>query len=136
MISPGNKDSKQAIGSFLAKAIEFLRNGVNLLIVDLFPPIPRDPDDIRSLSWDQMTSVPFEARPADQPLTVASYDAGDVLTAYVDPLAVGDPLPDAPLFLAPGWNVNVPLEPTYMAAWGVTPRPLRDLVETPRSSAP
>jgi hypothetical protein len=136
VISPGNKDSKQAVGSFLSKAIEFLRNGVNLLIVDLFPPTPRDPDGIHSLIWDQMTSVPFEARPADQPLTVASYDAGDVLTAYVDPLAVGDPLPDAPLFLAPGWYVNLPLEPTYMAAWDVTPKPLRDLVETTRSSVP
>ena len=43
------------------------------------------------------------------------------LTAYVDSLAVGDPLPDAPLFLAPGWYVNVPLEQTYMASWDVTP---------------
>jgi hypothetical protein len=134
VISPGNKDSKQAIGAFLAEALEFLRNGVNLLVVDLFPPTPRDPDGIHALIGDQMTSEPFDARPADQPLTVASYDAGDALTADVDPLAVGDPLPDAPLFLAPGRYVNVPLERTSMAAWDVTPKPLRDLVETPPSS--
>jgi len=28
-------------------------------------------------------------------------------------VAVGDLLPDAPLFLAPGWQVNIPLETTY-----------------------
>ena len=53
------------------------------------------------------------------------------LTAYVDALAVGDPLRDAPLFLAPGWYVNVPLERTYTASWGVTPKPIRDLVAPP-----
>jgi hypothetical protein len=136
VISPGNKDGKQAIGAFLAKAVEFLRNGVNLLIVDFFPPTPRDPDGIHALIWDQMTSVPFDARPADHPLTVASYDATAALTAYVDPVAVGEPLPDAPLFLAPGWSINVPLERTYMAAWDVTPEPLRDLVEIPGPSGP
>ena len=72
---------------------------------------------------------PSEARPADKPLTVASYDSAGDLTAYVDPVAVGDPLPDAPLFLAPGWYVNIPLETTYATSWEVTPKPIRDLVE-------
>jgi hypothetical protein len=70
-------------------------------------------------------------RTADKLLTVAAYDAGNELTAYVDALAVGDPLPDAPLFLEPGWYVNVPLEQTYMASWDVTPKPIRDLVAPP-----
>jgi hypothetical protein len=56
------------------------------------------------------------------------------LTAYVDAFAVGDLLPDARLFLAPGWYVNVPLEQTYMAAWDVTPKPIRDLVAPPKAA--
>jgi hypothetical protein len=80
--------------------------------------------------------VPFEPRPADKPLMVASYDAGNGLTAYVDPVAVGDPWPDAPVFLAPGWYVNIPLEPTYMASWEVTPKAIRDLVAPLRPAAP
>jgi hypothetical protein len=52
------------------------------------------------------------------------------MIAYVDSLAVGDPLPEAPLFLAPGWYVNVPLEETYRASWEVTPRPIRGLLDT------
>jgi hypothetical protein len=132
VISPGNKDSAHAIRSFTAKAIEFLRHGVNLLVIDLFPPTPRDPGGIRQFIWEQLTDLPFEARPADKPLTVAAYDAGDNLTAYVDPLAVGDLLPDASLFLAPGWYVKVPLEQTYQASWAEMPSLIRDLVQ-PRS---
>lgn len=128
VISPGNKDSKHAIRSFRAKAVEFLRNGINLVLIDLFPPTPRDPDGIHQVIWDELSGSPFEARPANKPLTVAAYDAGENLTAYVDPVAVGDLLPDAPLFLAPGWYVNIPLEQTYMTSWGLTPPPIRELV--------
>ena len=118
IVSPGNKDSVHSIRSFRTKAVEFLRNGVNLVVVDLFPPTPRDPDGIHQVIWRELTDEPFEARPADKPLTVAAYNAGDNLTAYVDPVAVGDLLPDAPLFLAPGWYVNIPLEATYAASAG------------------
>ncbi len=128
VLSPGNKDSRHAIGAFLSKAVDFLRNGVHLLIIDLFPPTPRDPSGIHQALWEYLTDDPFEPRPSDKPLTVASYDAGNGLTAYVDPLAVGDPLPDAPLFLTPGWYIEIPLERSYMAAWDGTPMPIRDRV--------
>jgi hypothetical protein len=131
VVSPGNKDSSNAIRSFKAKVIEFLQNGVNLLVIDLFPPTARDPDGIHQVIWGELTDEPFEARPTDKPLTVASYNAGDYLTAYVDPVAVGDLLPDAPLFLAPGWYINVPLERTYQMSWAETPQLIRDRVEPP-----
>jgi hypothetical protein len=84
--------------------------------------------------WDELVGESLGTRPADKPLAVAAYDAGDELTTYVDALAVGDLLPDAPLFLAPGWYVNVPLEQTYMASWDVAPKPIRDLVAPPRTA--
>ncbi len=124
VVSPGNKDSRHAMRSFVAKAVEFLSQGVNLVVIDLFPPTPRDPVGIHQVIWGELVGEPSEARPADKPLTVAAYN----LTAYIDPVAVGDPLPDSPLFLAPGWYVNIPLEQTYMASWENTPPPLRDLV--------
>ncbi|HEV3384714.1 MAG TPA: DUF4058 family protein [Gemmata sp.] len=131
VVSPGNKDSKHAIRSFTSKTVDFLRNSINLVVIDLFPPTPRDPNGIHQAIWDELVGEPFEARPANKPLTVAGYDAGSELTAYVDPVAVGDCLPDAPLFLAPEWYVNIPLEKTYQASWDVTPQPIRDLVELP-----
>jgi hypothetical protein len=130
--SPGNKDSRHAIKAFTAKVIDFLRRGVSVVIIDVFPPTPRDPAGIHQLIWDELSGVPFEPRPVDKPLTVASYDVGNGLTAYVDPLAVGDPWPDAPVFLAPGWYVNIPLEQTYTASWEVTPKRVRDLVAPPK----
>ena len=130
VVSPGNKDSRHAIASFVAKAVEFIRNGIHFLAVDPFPTGPRDPDGLAQAIWDQLVGEPLAARTAG-PMTVAAFDAGEPLVAYVDSVAVGDPLPDAPLFLAPGWYVNVPLEETYQASWVVTPRPIRDLLEAP-----
>jgi hypothetical protein len=131
VVSPGNKDSKHAIASFVAKAVDFLHNGIHFLAIDLFPPGPRDPNGIAQAIWDELVGELLASRPADKPLTVAAFDAGEPLTAYVDFLDVGDPLPEAPLFLAPGWYVNVPLEETYRASWEVTPRPIRDLLGNP-----
>ena len=43
IVSPGNKDSKRAFKQFIDKSLEFIRSGVHLLVVDLFPPTKRDP---------------------------------------------------------------------------------------------
>jgi hypothetical protein len=136
IVSPGNKDTRRAIASFVEKAVDFLCNGIHFLVIDPFPPSSRDPDGIAQAIWDGLIGEPLDSRPADKPLTVAAFDAGVPLTAYVETLAVGDPWPDAPLFLAPGWYVNVPLEQTYQASWDVTPPPIRELVEAPAAVEP
>jgi Protein of unknown function (DUF4058) len=135
VVSPGNKDTKHAVASFIAKAVDFIRNGIHFLMIDLFPTGPRDPQGIAQAIWDELAGESLGTRPADKLLSVAAYDAGNELTAYVDALAVGDLLPDAPLFLAPGWYVNVPLQQTYTASWDVTPKPIRDLVAPPRTAS-
>jgi hypothetical protein len=131
VVSPGNKDSTHALRAFRSKAIAFLEHGVSLVVVDLFPPTPRDPNGMHEAIWRELTDEPLEPRSPDKPLTVVSYDPGNGLTAYVNPVAVGDPLPDTPLFLAPGWYVNIPLEGTYAASWAETAKAIRDLVERP-----
>ncbi|MBY0513699.1 MAG: DUF4058 domain-containing protein [Gemmataceae bacterium] len=130
VVSPGNKASNHELGAFVRKAAGYLRNEINVVVIDPFPPGPRDPDGLHALIWDEFTSSPADPRPADKPLTVVSYDAGE-RTAYIDPVAVGDPWPDAALFLAPGWYVNVPLERTYLAAWGEMPQVIRAEVAPP-----
>ena len=50
--------------------------------------------------------------------------------AYVEPVAVGDQLPDMPLFLTNDRHVMVPLEPTYHATWDASPEEMRVAVET------
>jgi hypothetical protein len=128
VISPGNKANRRAIASFVDEAVDFLRDGIHLVVIDPFPPGPRDPRGIAQAIWDGLIGEPLATRTEDNPLTVAAFDAGDPLTAYVETLAVGDPWLEAPLFLAPGWYVNVPLEETYQASWDMTP-PIRGLVE-------
>jgi hypothetical protein len=130
IVSPGNKDSRHAIKSFVEKATAFLRHGVHLLVVDLFPPTERDPRGVHKVIWDEFADEPFELPPG-KPLTLVSYQAGDELTAHIEPTAVGAALPDMPLFLAPGLHVMVPLEATYAATYAVCPEPIRELVEAP-----
>ena len=43
IVSPGNKNSRHALRAFADKGVELIREGVNLLVVDLFPPGPRNP---------------------------------------------------------------------------------------------
>lgn len=131
IVSPGNKGSRHALRTFVDEAVSFLDQGIHLLIVDLFPPTSRDPQGIHKAIWDEIHEERFEL-PPDKSLTVVSYDAGWIKTAYVDPLAVGDPLPEAPLFLTPGRYVPAPLEATYQLTWSLCPAPLRDLVQPPR----
>ena len=120
IVSPGNKDSRNAIRTFVEKAADILNQGVNLLVVDLFPPTPRDPQGIHKAIWDEFGDEPFEAPPG-KPLTVASYIGGDLPTAYVESVGVGDPLPSSPIFLSETRYIPAPLEATYMRAWAVFP---------------
>ena len=130
VLSPGNKSGLHALRSLVEKADELLRNGIHLLVVDLFPPSSRDPQGIHKAIWDEICDEPFEL-PQDKPLTVAAYCAAEPKTAYVEPVAVGDPLPGLPIFLDPDTYVPAPLETTYEATWAKCPDALREAVENP-----
>ena len=67
--------------------------------------------------------------PPDKPMTLAAYKAGIEIVAYVEPVAVGDSLPDMPIFLTPDRYVPCPLEATYQTAWGQIPAPLKGPLE-------
>jgi hypothetical protein len=99
-----------------------------VLLLDLFPPTPRDPHGIHSAIIDSLGLPPFEA-PAGQPLTLVSYAASTPPTAYLEPVGVGNDLPDMPLFLLPQWYVNVPLERTYRETWQDVPGPWKRALE-------
>lgn len=136
IVSPGNKSSRGAMRSFVEKTVEFLRNGVNLLIIDLFPPTPRDPGGIHQVISEEFGGDTFELSP-DKPLTLAAYVAGDVLTGratrgYVEWVGVGDVFPDMPAYLDFRGHVSVPLETTYQQTWNGCPAAMRTLVETGR----
>jgi hypothetical protein len=129
IVSPGNKDTRHAFQSFVSKAIQFIDAGIHLLIVDPFPPTPRDPQGIHKAIWDEIGDRHFEL-PSGKPLTLVSYEVGDKTIAYVEPISVGDTIPNMPLYLAPGQYVQCPLEATYCTTWGVFPDALKGQLET------
>jgi hypothetical protein len=128
IVSPGNKSSRSALRAFVEKSAAFLRQGIHLLTVDLFPPSARDPQGIPKAIWDEIEEQPFEL-PPDKPLTVAAYFAGVPKTAYVETVAVGDVLPDMAAYLDDDTWVAVPLEATYQATWASCPEDMREAVE-------
>lgn len=120
IVSPGNKSAPGAIRTFVEKASQLLRSGVHLMVIDPFPPGPRDPQGIHKVIWAELDICEF-VLPADRPLTVASYIGGASQEAFIEPVAVGAPLPDMPLFLTADIYVPLPLEATYQSAWEAVP---------------
>jgi hypothetical protein len=131
IVSPGNKNSRHGLLAFVRKAVEILKGRIHLLIVDLFPPGPRDPQGIHKAIWDEFIDSDF-ALPPDKPLTLAAYIAGEWPEGFVEPTAVGLRLPDMPLFLTPDVYVPVPLEATYQSAWEAVPSFWRDVLTASR----
>ncbi len=129
ILSPGNKDSRAALRGFVDKTVQFLQEGIHVLLIDLFPPTSRDPQGIHKVIWDEIGEDPF-AFPSGKDRILVSYETNDEQVAYIEPVAVGDILPDMPLFLSGQLHVPVPLESTYQATWDATPQELRQAVET------
>jgi hypothetical protein len=127
IVSPGNKASQSEMRAFVAKAEQALLAGVHLLIVDLFPPTGRDPQGIHRAIWGEGREGDF-VLPEDKPLTCVSYVGEPCPEVFLEPLAVGDPLPEMPIFLSPEIYVPVPLEATYSAAWEAVPSVWKEVI--------
>jgi hypothetical protein len=127
VMSAGNKSSRHAMRSFLDKAVAALDSGVHLLLVDVHPPGPRDPHGIHRAILNEIGSGDYVLGSA-RPLTVAAYIGGTVVEAFVEHFAVGEPIPQMPLFLTRENYVRVPLEATYMAAWEDVPQQYQNVL--------
>jgi len=128
LLSPGHKSSPSSLRAFLNRGVDALTQGIHLLVIDLYPPGPHNPQRIHGALWSEIGKDNL-ALPSDKPLTVAAYSAGDVKCEYVETLGVGDVLPDMPLFLDPDHYNPVPLEATYRFAREAIPRRWRDVLE-------
>jgi hypothetical protein len=129
LLSSGNKSSQRMLNRFLDKACSVIEQGVHLLIVDPYAPGSLDPQGIHGAIWNEIDpSSPFRF-PDQRKLTAVSYHAIYPPVAYVEPLAIGSPLPVMPLFLDSNRYVNLPLEPTYIAAFSAIPRHYRRRLE-------
>lgn len=129
LVSPGNKDSRFALRQLVEKTVDFLRAGVHVLLVDLFPPTIRDPSGMHKLIWDEIEDEEFELLPGKDRVLV-SYQSGSEQVAYINRVGIGDELPEMPLFLSEAEHIGVPLETTYLATWNALPQEFRQAVES------
>ena len=81
---------------------------------------PRESVVLAKAIWDEIVEEDF-AFPVGKDLILVSYKTGGERAAYIEPVTVGDALPDMPLFLTNDLHVMVPLEPTYQATWDASP---------------
>lgn len=130
IVSPGNKSSHKAFQALLEKAVSVIRSGIHLVVIDLFPPGPRDPQGIHKAIWDEFVDNDF-CLPDDRPLTLASYIGGRIPEAFVEPASVGEALPDMPLFLSPEIYIPLPLERSYQSAWEAVPDYWSEVLSAP-----
>ncbi len=126
IVSRGHKSKRAAVAQFVAKACGLFSGGIHLLVVDLHPPGRLDPGGMHGAIWDEWAGETYVAPPGE-PLTVVSYEADIPIRAYIEPVAVGAELTDAPLFLEPHGCVMVPMEVTYRSAFDVMPRRGREV---------
>ena len=127
IVSPGNKEKHSALDAFVDKAVGALDQGYHLLLIDLFPPGPFDPEGMHGAIWRRLKGA--YQPPAGKPLTLAAYAAAGAITCYVEPTAPGFQFIPMPLFLHPTHYVEVPLESTYLAAYEGVPRRWKRVIE-------
>jgi len=118
IVSPANKDRQKHVDDFVAKVTSALAQGIHVTLADLLPPGPHDPQGMDAVVWQALddSDEPYEL-PKDMPMTLAAYVADSPVEVYLEHLAVGRPLKGIPLFLTPDDYINLPLEPTYEAAF-------------------
>lgn len=114
--SASNKDRADSVNAYVKKAFTALHHRVNVVHLDLLPPTKFTPDGLGGAIWTALEGddYPFSR---ESPLAADSFQAGDVFDLYANPLAVGDELPDVPLFLDEDRYIELPLAPTYQSAF-------------------
>ncbi len=133
LVAPAAKSSSWGLSTLVEDTVAAVRRGTSVLIIDPFPPPPFDIAGVHGRIWEAIGGGRYQP-PADKPLTMASYTAGLVKRAYVEPFAVGDALTPMPLFLDPEHYVPVPLEESYMRIYRTVARRHRETLESPPPS--
>jgi hypothetical protein len=128
IVSTANKDRAKSVQEFVAKAQGALQVGCHLLIIDVLPAGRFDPRGMHAALWKFYDRKPYKP-PADKPLTLAAYVSKPLPEAYLEHIAVGAGLPKMPLFLTAQRHIDIPLEPSYMAAYRGIPAIWRDVLE-------
>lgn len=126
--SPGNKDRRSSVSDFADKCATALGRGLHLVVIDPFPAGTHDAGGL-ALTVARTAGMGDPGAPPGRRVPAVSFESAEFLRAYAEPFDVGEAIPELPLFYRPGWYVNLPLQPTYDAAFAGVPRHLRRRLE-------
>lgn len=128
IVSPANKATASALGEFVRKVDEALRVGIHVVVIDVLPRGKHDPQGMHAAVLEALGDEDDEL-PLDKPLTFASYVGEPDPIAYLEPAAIGDTVPDMPMFLTSDYYVELPLAASYAAAFRGMPEYWREVLE-------
>jgi len=115
LLSPRNKDRPQARQAFAVKCVGYLQQGSSVVVVDTVTTRRAD----LNAAILSLLGVDAAATPAG--LSAVSYHAAGYeeetqqLQLWPAPLALGQPLPTLPLWIAADFSVPLDLEASYQA---------------------
>lgn len=130
VIPPETKLRVEAIEKYARRAIAQVDQGVNAMVIDVFPQVGSSPLRAADAIWFEIASTHLEL-PAERPLTLSTFSTGPRTQVFLEPLRLGDPLPDMPLFFGADQYIPVSLEPTYISAFEGVPRHFREALTAP-----
>ena len=127
---PETKERAEDHERYARRAAGQLVQSVSLLVIDVFPQIGGSSRRVTEAIWNAVSPTEFML-PPERPLTAVAFSAQRPVSAFVEPLSLGDSLPDMPLFIGPDVYVSAPLEGPYMDAFDGVPRHFRDAITAP-----
>ena len=120
IVSPGNRSGPAALEATRDKLLLLLQQRIHVLLLDLFPIGPHDPEGICGLIAEACGSEPLPL-PTGYDRVLASYRATIPAEAALYPLRVGDDLPPMTLPLLGEESVTIALETSYTDALAILP---------------
>jgi hypothetical protein len=116
LVSPRNKDRPQARQAFAVKCVGYLQQGSSVVIVDTVATRRADMHlAILGLLGVDTNTTPPSSLSATSYRAVGLEEESQQLLIWPEPLALGEPLPTLPLWIATDFSVPLDLEVSYRA---------------------
>jgi len=116
LLSPRNKDRPQSRQAFAVKCVGYLQQGSSVVVVDTVTTRRADLNaTILSLLGVDAEAIPATGLSAVSYRAVGREEEMQELQLWPAPLALGQPLPKLPLWIASDFSVPLDLEASYQA---------------------
>jgi len=118
LVSPANKDRKESRQAFAAKCAAYLQRGIGLLVIDIVTSRRANLHNglVRLLGVSARFRFPHESSIYSTAYHPVRRGKKELIDTWVEPLAVGQPLPTMPLPVRGLGILPLDLDATYTEA--------------------